>query len=74
VQVIQFEKNIIVWIKIPKEAKSSTAKVQICHQYPNEFGVTPSNDLRCNFCDVLVKCDKKLFVESRRKSKFHPPS
>ena len=31
----------------------------------------PAGDLRCNLCDVLVKCDKKFFVESHRKSKQH---
>ena len=31
----------------------------------------PARDLRCNLCDVLVKCDKKFFVESHRKSKQH---
>ena len=57
---------------MPKQAKSSTAKVrQICQQYPDEFSATPARDLRCNLCDVLVKCDKKLFVESHRKSKQH---
>ena len=55
-----------------KQAKSSTAKVgQICHKYPDEFSATPTRDLRCNLCDVLVKCDKKFFVESHRKSKQH---
>ena len=57
---------------MPKQAKSSTAKVrQICQEYPNEFSATPARDLRCNLCDVLVKCDKKFFVESHRKSKKH---
>ena len=57
---------------MPKQAKSSTAKVrQICHEYPDEFLATPARDLRCNLCDVLVKCDKKFFVESHRKSKQH---
>ena len=57
---------------MPKQAKSSTAKVrQICQQYPDEFSATPARDLRCNLCDVLVKCDKKFFVESHRKSKQH---
>ena len=57
---------------MPKQAKSSTAKVrQICHEYPDEFSATPARDLRCNLCDVLVKCDKKFFVESHRKSKQH---
>ena len=55
---------------MPKQAKSSTAKVrQICQEYPDEFSATPARDLRCNLCDVLVKCDKKFFVESHRKSK-----
>ena len=57
---------------MPKQAKSSTAKVrQICQEYPDEFSATPARDLRCNLCDVLVKCDKKFFVESYRKSKQH---
>ena len=58
--------------RMPKQAKSSTAKVkQICQEYPDEFSATPARDLRCNLCDVLVKCDKKFFVESIRKSKQH---
>ena len=55
---------------MPKQAKSSTAKVmQICQEYPDEFSATPARDLRCNFCDMLVKCDKTFFVESHQKSK-----
>ena len=57
---------------MPKQAKSSLAKVrQTCHEYPDEFSATPAGDLRCNLCDVLVKCDKKFFVKSHRKSKQH---
>ena len=57
---------------MPKQAKSSTAKVrQICQEYPNEFSATPARDLRCNLCDVSVKCDKTFFVESHRKSRQH---
>ena len=57
---------------MPKQAKFSTAKVrQNCLEYPDEFSATPVRDLRCNLCDVLVKCDKKFFVESHRKSKQH---
>ena len=57
---------------MPKQAKSSTAKVrQICQEYLDEFSVTPARDLRCNLCDVLVKCSKKFFVESHQKSKQH---
>ena len=52
--------------------KSSTTKVrQICQEYPDEFSATPARELRCNLCEVLVKCDKKFFVESHRKSKQH---
>ena len=51
---------------MPKQAKSSTAKVrQIFQEYPDEFSATPARDLRCNLCD------KKFFVESHRKSKQH---
>ena len=58
--------------RMPKQAKSSTAKVrQLCQEYPDEFSATPARDLRCNLCDVLVKCDKKFFVESHQKSKQH---
>ena len=57
---------------MPKQAKSSTAKVrQICQVYPDEFSATPARDLRCNLCHVSVKCDKNFFVESHRKSKQH---
>ena len=57
---------------MPKQAKSSIAKVrQTCQEYPDEFSATPAGDLRCNLCDVLVKYDKKFFVESYQKSKQH---
>ena len=57
---------------MPKQAKFSTAKVrQICQEYPDEFSATPARELRCNLCDMLIKCDKKFFVESHRKSNQH---
>ena len=57
---------------MPKQPKFPTAKVrQTCQEYPDEFSATPAGDLRCNLCDVLVKYDKKFFVESYRKSKQH---
>ena len=57
---------------MPKQAKSSIAKVRrTCQEYPDEFSATPAGDLRCNLCDVSVKCDKKFFVESHRKSNQH---
>ena len=46
---------------MPEQARSTTAKVRkLCRQYLNEFGETPAGDLRCNFCDVLVKCVAQL--------------
>ena len=49
-------------------AKTFTAKVkQISQEYPDQFLATAAGDLRCNLCDVLVKYDKKFFVESHRK-------
>ena len=39
--------------------------------YPDEFSTNPAGDLRCNLCDVIVKCDKKFFEECRRKNKQH---
>ena len=58
--------------RMPKQVKFSTAKVrQICQEYPDEFSTTPAGDFRCSLCDVLVKCDKKIFVESQSKSKQH---
>ena len=47
--------------RMPNRAKSSTEKVsQICQEYRDEFSATPAGDLRCNVCDMLVKCDKKF--------------
>ena len=57
---------------MPQQAKSFAAKVrQICQEYPDEFSATSARDLRCNLCDVLVRCGEKFFVESHRKSKQH---
>ena len=46
---------------MPKQAKFSIAKVrQICREYQDEFLATLAGDLRCNLCDVLVKCTKSF--------------
>ena len=61
-------KLLLVKQRLPKQAKSSTAKVrQICQEYPNEFLATSAGDLRCNLCDVLVKCDKKFLWKATKK-------
>ena len=54
-----------------KQAKFSAKVRQICQEYLDEFLATPARDLRCNLCDMLVKCNKKFFVESHQKSKQH---
>ena len=58
---------------MPKQAKSFAAKVrQIRQEYLDKVSATSAGNLRCNFCNVLlVKCDKKFFVESHRKTKQH---
>ena len=38
---------------------------------PISLGETPAGHIRSNFCDVLVKCDEKFFVEGHRKHKLH---
>ena len=40
-------------------------------KYTDELSATPARDLRCNLCNVSAKCDKKIFVESHRKSRQH---
>ena len=37
------------------------------YKNPDEFSATPAGDLQCNLCKVLVKCDKKVFVENHQK-------
>ena len=52
----------LVALKIPKQPKSSTAKVrQICSEYPDEFLATPVGDLRCNLCDVLAEVGSTVY-------------
>ena len=54
---------------MPKQAKSTKKVGQICQEYPNEFAATPAGDMRCNLCEVSVKCDKKFFCGTPRKNK-----
>ena len=57
---------------MPKQAKSILSKLgKICRKFNNEFSATPGGELRCDLCEVIVKCEKKYFVESHRKSKRH---
>ena len=54
--------------RIPKQAKSSTAKVrQICQEYLDESTATPAGDLQCNLSNVLVKCTKNFLWKATEK-------
>ena len=56
---------------MPKQAKSSTAKVrQICHEYPDEFSATPARPrLAMQPLRRVSQMRQKVFVESHQKSK-----
>ena len=58
---------------MPKQAKSSTAKVwQICQEYPNEFSATSARPrLTMQPLRRVSQMRQKVFVESHRKSKQH---
>ena len=46
---------------MPKQAKSILSKVgKICREFNNEFSATPGGELRCNLCEVIVKCEKNI--------------
>ena len=50
-----FHKLLLAKQRMPKQAKSSTAKVRhICQEYSDEFSATTTGDLRYNLRDVLV--------------------
>ena len=68
IALIMHETSLFAKQRMPKQAKSSTAKVrQTCQEYPDEFSATPAGDLRCNLCDVLVKCDKVFYGKPTKK-------
>jgi hypothetical protein len=56
---------------MPKVRASQTAKImRFVRDYPHEFACSPSNELYCRLCEVVIKCDK-LFFDSHRKSTKH---
>ena len=57
----------LVALKMPKQQKLEKFAANI----RMSFWATPVGDLRCNLSDVLVKYDKKFFVETHPKSKQH---
>ena len=40
-------------------------------KYPNEFQVTPEDDIFCKLCEKTVVCEKSFHVEAHRKTEVH---
>lgn len=65
---------------MPKVPNSKSYKARtFVTKYPTEFSCTPKQELFCNKCETIVKCDKTYHVESHRSSarhasKCHKPS
>ena len=48
-----------------KKAKSAAGKArEIYSQYVDEYMITSRSDLYCSLCSILVKYEKRFFVES----------
>lgn len=57
---------------MPKVAVNDTVKVRrIIQEFEDEFTSTSNNLLYCKLCEVVVKHDKRHFVESHRQSGRH---
>ena len=57
---------------MPKVSVKDCIKLKkFISDYPNEFSLAPTNELYCNFCECIVKHEKRFFVESHRKSIKH---
>lgn len=60
---------------MPKTAISDQSKInQILREFPEEFSCTPSTQLFCQTCNIIVKHEKKHFVTSHRASAKHSTS
>lgn len=52
--------------------KSNTEKSKkYAKKYPNEFTVTPNNDIFCNICSKIIDSSRKSSIDSHRISKKH---
>lgn len=57
---------------MPKTAESDASKCKrIACQFPQEFKVTPRNELFCVLCECPVKYAKQFMIDSHRKSAKH---
>ena len=55
-----------------KTAESKVVKTKrYVKQYPQEFSCNPQNDLYCQLCATIVRCDKRFHVEQHRQSAKH---
>ena len=55
-----------------KTAESKVVKTKrYVKQYPQEFSCNPQNDLYCQLCATIVRCDKRFHVEQHQKSAKH---
>ena len=41
------------------------------NQFPKEFTSNPQNELFCQLCATIVKCDKRFHVEQHRQTAKH---
>ena len=55
-----------------KTAESKVVKTKrYVKQYFQEFSCNPQNDLYCQLCSTIVRCDKRFHVEQHRQSAKH---
>ena len=55
-----------------KTAESKVIKTKrYVKQYPQEFSCNPQNDLYCQLCATIIRCDKSFHVEQHQKSAKH---
>ena len=55
-----------------KTADSQAVKAKIyVNQFPKEFTSNPRNELFCQLCATIVKCEKRFNVEQHRQTAKH---
>ena len=55
-----------------KTADSQAVKVKrYVNQFPKEFTCNPRNELFCQLCATIVKCDKRFHIEQHRQTAKH---
>ena len=55
-----------------KTADSQAVKAKShVNQFPKEFTCNPRNEIFCQLCATIVKCDKRFHVEQHRQTAKH---